>query len=63
MGTRQSGLPDMKIARITDQDILALARREAIKLLESDPQLANDENKALSERFHEYYEGLSGEMS
>ena len=63
MGTRQSGLPDMKVARITDQDILALARREAIRLLEADPRLANVDNKALSGRFRDYCEGLSAEMS
>lgn len=63
LGTRQSGLPDMKVARITDQDILAVARREAISLLEADPGLENDENRALSDRFDLYYEGVSGEMS
>ncbi|MDA0769988.1 MAG: ATP-dependent DNA helicase RecG [Chloroflexi bacterium] len=63
LGTRQSGLPDMKVARITDQDILMLARQEAIQLLEADPDLADGKHKALAERFHEYFAGVSGEMS
>ena len=63
LGTRQSGLPDMKVARITDQDILTLARGEAINLLQADPDLASGENSALAERFHEYFAGVSGEMS
>ncbi len=63
LGTRQSGLPDMKVASIMDQDILSVARHEAIKLLESDPDLQLQENRALSEVFDVYYEGVSAEMS
>jgi ATP-dependent DNA helicase RecG len=63
LGTRQSGLPDMKVASIMDQDILSVARHEAIKLLESDPDLRLEENRALSELFDVYYEGVSAEMS
>ena len=63
LGTRQSGLPDMRVASITDQDILALARREAIKLLEVDPDLTKAENSRLGERFREYGAGLASEIS
>ena len=63
LGTRQSGLPDMNVASIMDQDILSVARHEAIKLLESDPDLQLQENRALSEVFDVYYEGVSAEMS
>ena len=63
MGTRQSGLPNLRIARITDQDILALARREAIRILDSDPELSKPENGALQERFRAYTASLTGEMS
>ena len=63
MGTRQSGLPNLRIARITDQDILALARREAMKILDSDPELSKPENGALQERFRAYTASLTGEMS
>lgn len=39
-GTRQSGLPFLQIANLlTDQEILALARREAFALVDTDPHL------------------------
>ncbi len=39
-GTRQSGLPDLRMARITDADLLSLARQEAESLLDRDPTLS-----------------------
>ena len=39
-GTRQSGLPDLRMARITDADLLSLARQEAETLLDRDPTLS-----------------------
>lgn len=47
-GTRQSGLPDLKMARLTDVKLLELARREAEKLFEIDPELNKPEHRALS---------------
>lgn len=39
-GTKQSGLPDLKVANIVrDAKLLELARREAFALIERDPQL------------------------
>ncbi|MBI2172565.1 MAG: ATP-dependent DNA helicase RecG [Chloroflexi bacterium] len=46
-GTRQSGLPDLRMARLSDTELLALARQEASALLEADPQLALSEHAAL----------------
>ena len=63
MGTRQTGLPDLRMARMSDQDILSLARREAIGLLDSDPHLSRKENAPLGERFKAYAAGLPDEMS
>ena len=37
MGTRQSGLNDLKQARLTDFDIMRRARQESQRLLEVDP--------------------------
>ncbi|RJQ46408.1 MAG: ATP-dependent DNA helicase RecG [Gaiellales bacterium] len=49
-GLRQSGFPDLKLARLTrDQDALKLARREAGKLLAADPDLARLEDTLLRE--------------
>jgi hypothetical protein len=56
-------LPDLKVARITDQDILDLARQEATRLLDADPDLSRDENVPLAERLRQAAESLPGEMS
>jgi len=42
-GTRQSGLPDLRMARLSDADLLSLARREAQVILDQDPELAAPE--------------------
>ena len=48
-GTRQSGLPDLRMARLSDVALLELARHEANRLLEEDPRLEKPENKLLAE--------------
>jgi len=47
-GTRQSGLPDLKMARLTDVKLLELARREAQRLFKIDPQLKKPEHQLLA---------------
>ena len=54
MGTRQSGLNDLKQARLSDIDIMRMARQEAKRLLDTDPELADPQHAALSERFERY---------
>ncbi len=55
-GTRQSGLPQLNIADLlTDKDILAVARREAFRVIENDPQLRLPENLSLKNHFVENY--------
>jgi len=50
-GTRQHGLPDLRLARaVQDVDLLQQARREAFRLVESDPALARPEHAALRAR-------------
>ena len=63
LGTRQSGLADFKMARITDHDILNLARREAIKLLELDIELTEDRNASLAKYFKSYSEHIISDTS
>ncbi len=63
LGTRQSGLPDLNVARLSDQDILDLARREAARLLKSDPELARPEHAGLAQRLQQYQASLADEAS
>jgi len=47
-GTRQSGLPDLKMARLSDVALLELARREAIELFRIDSELLKPEHRLLA---------------
>ncbi len=50
-GTRQSGLPDLKMARLSDTHLLEIARREAHLIFEKDPGLSAAENGLLSREY------------
>ena len=63
LGTRQSGLPSLSVARITDQDIAALARQEAAAILDADPSLGKPGHELLAERVEQAAVELPGEMS
>jgi ATP-dependent DNA helicase RecG len=48
LGTRQSGLPELRVAHlIRDQRVLAEARREAFALVAEDPHLSHPEHEGL----------------
>lgn len=47
-GTRQSGLPDLRMAKLSDVALLELARGEAIRLFEKDRSLEKPEHKLLA---------------
>ena len=49
-GTHQSGLPDLKLAKLTDLRNLELVRQEAITLFQSDPNLKNVEHQPLRQQ-------------
>ncbi|MFP4227830.1 MAG: ATP-dependent DNA helicase RecG [Salinivenus sp.] len=60
-GTRQSGMPDLKIADLTeDDDILEDAREAAFAVVERDPHLRADAHEGLRRRYEALYadEGL-----
>ena len=46
-GTRQSGLPDLKMAKLSDVPILEMAREEATRLFADDPKLQKPAHRAL----------------
>ncbi len=63
LGTRQSGLPSLNVAMITDQDIAALARQEAASILDADSSLEEPGHELLAERLARASVELPGEMS
>jgi len=46
-GTRQSGIPDLRMAKISDVPLLEMARDEAMQLFEKDPSLKKAEHQLL----------------
>jgi ATP-dependent DNA helicase RecG len=62
-GTRQSGLPDLKVARLTDVALIEQARAEARRLLDADPELAQPQHRALAARVNELWGRISAEVS
>ncbi len=61
-GTRQSGLPDLKIAKLSDVKILEEARAIAQELFESDTDLRQPEHKQLADQVDQFWKG-KGDLS
>ena len=55
-GTRQSGLPNLRMADFIDRNMLETARREAIQLLKADPRLEQPEHAALAAQVARFLE-------
>ncbi len=55
-GTRQSGLPDLKMAKLSDVALLEMARSEAIKLFQIDPGLDKPENHLLAKELAQVWQ-------
>jgi len=64
-GTRQSGLPDLRMARISDVPLLEMARREAAAIFDADPALKKAEHQLMADEVARLWqaEGGSGERS
>jgi ATP-dependent DNA helicase RecG len=62
-GTRQTGMPDLKVARLSDIDLIERARAEAACLLEVDPSLARPEHRLLEGRVSHLWERVTAEVS
>jgi ATP-dependent DNA helicase RecG len=56
-GTRQSGLPDLKMAQLSDLRTLEMAREEAARLLHLDPDLSMPEHLALARKARQFWRG------
>ena len=61
-GTRQSGLPDLRMAKLSDVALLELARSEAIRLFETDPNLEMPEHHLLAKELAQVWQ-KGGEWS
>ena len=62
-GTRQSGLPDLKIAKLSDMTILEQARAAAQALFRDDPDLSKPEHRLLAKRVADLWEESRGDLS
>lgn len=62
-GTRQSGLPALKVAGIGDRDLFLEARKEAERLLEEDPSLSADGHRLLSRKVSRFLDSVMEETS
>lgn len=61
IGTRQSGLPPLKVARIPDDmELLQMARRDARDTIAADPQLADPRHALLRARLLKQYRDSLG---
>jgi ATP-dependent DNA helicase RecG len=60
-GTRQSGLPDLKAARLSDVQLIEEAREEAARLLDEDPRLERPEHALLAAEVSRVWERVIGE--
>jgi ATP-dependent DNA helicase RecG len=59
LGTKQSGLPDFRVARLPeDYDVLERARAHSIEILRSDPELAQPEHALLREALERRFGAL-----
>ncbi|MEY3990891.1 MAG: hypothetical protein RI985_1972 [Chloroflexota bacterium] len=54
-GTRQSGMPDLKIAQLTDTRLLQAAQLEAKTILRADPELAHIEHALLRAQVEDFW--------
>ncbi|MFC1940867.1 ATP-dependent DNA helicase RecG [Chloroflexota bacterium] len=62
-GTRQSGLPDLRMAKLSDVALLELARSEAIRLFEKDPGLKKSEHSSLAKELSRVWTSEASEWS
>ncbi len=55
-GTRQSGMPDLKLVKLSDVRLLEMARQEANLILQQDPDLNQPQHRLLARRIDEFWQ-------
>jgi ATP-dependent DNA helicase RecG len=61
-GTRQAGVPDLRVASLLDTRLIELARSEATRLLEDDPDLAKPDHAGLAREVARLFQQVTGEV-
>ena len=61
-GRKQSGLPELQLASLTDLEMLEIAREEAQVLFDDDPDLEKPEHHLLKENVMEFWQS-AGDVS
>jgi len=62
LGTRQSGFPDLKLASVTNLQLIETAHQAARKFFKTDPELAAPDNRLLARQVARFWKG-EGEVS
>ena len=62
-GTRQSGLPNLRMAQLSDKELLETARREASRMMDEDPELTAPEHAPLAAQVARFLDQVSAESS
>ena len=60
-GTRQSGLPNLRMAQLSDRRLLEAAREEAARIMKEDPGLTAPAHAALAAQVKRFHERASAE--
>ncbi|MCJ7513192.1 MAG: ATP-dependent DNA helicase RecG [Anaerolineales bacterium] len=63
LGTRQSGFAELRLAKVTDLQLVEKARRLASRLFQDDPDLRQPEHTRLSAHLSRFWAGAQGEIS
>ena len=63
LGSRQSGFVELKMAKLTDLEIIEIARQQGVKLFKKDPNLSLPENHELNVQLNKFWEASKGEVS
>ena len=61
-GIRQSGLPSLRMAHISDRELLEMARNEAAKLMEEDPGLTSPEHALIAAQVARFVDHASANV-
>jgi len=62
-GTRQSGLPNLRMAHLSDRQLLESAREEAARVMQEDPDLKARKHEALVAQVARFLDAVSAEVS